>query len=287
MIFVIGGWRLMVGAFGSVPLIPVETFQAARKIYNLRHIYVRIGDHIPSILARLNLPDLDPSFRLDHDFIVRLALAASFQFAEFLPDMAASEATARRMDWKYALYLPIDFPGIPADAIREFRQNVCSAEKGVQAFGILLNQLTEFGLFPRVRSRPLDPVEALTGLCQINWIDQLDQAMRNALGLLVSLDPEWLRNNALPHWYERFQSQRSSLSYPLDPSQLAAKANSLTGDIAHLLALLSERENPDLVLEDDIRALRRLINKQSIPSGAGSCWPESGCFNNARLPPVP
>src|SRR4030042_6671078 len=42
---------------------------------------------------------------------VDLALVTAFQFLEDLPDRAAANAVRLRLDWKYALHLPLDYAG--------------------------------------------------------------------------------------------------------------------------------------------------------------------------------
>src|SRR5436190_19506826 len=51
----------------------------------------------------------------------RLALVTVMQFAEGLSDRQAAEAVRGRIDWKYALSLPLDDPGFDASVLSEFR----------------------------------------------------------------------------------------------------------------------------------------------------------------------
>jgi transposase len=51
----------------------------------------------------------------------RLALVSVMQFAERLSDRKAANAVRGRIDWKYALGLPLDDPGFDASVLCEFR----------------------------------------------------------------------------------------------------------------------------------------------------------------------
>ncbi len=54
----------------------------------------------------------------------RLALVTLFQFAEGLPDRQAAEAVRGRIDWKYALALPLTDPGFDSTVLSEFRSRL-------------------------------------------------------------------------------------------------------------------------------------------------------------------
>ncbi|HSV85098.1 MAG TPA: hypothetical protein VLH85_00890, partial [Levilinea sp.] len=175
--------------------LPIETYTAARRIFNIQNIYLRIGDHLESILAPLSLARLDPSSSLDNESIVRRALATGFQIAETLPDRYAAEATTNRMDWKYALHLPMYHPGIQAAALCGFRQNLYSSPTGLQEFGRLLHCLGEFGLFSQCSLQALNPLERLMGICNFNRLSILQQAMQAALSMVTAEAPTLVRSN--------------------------------------------------------------------------------------------
>ncbi len=73
-----------------LPAIPTETAQAVRSVYNLQHVYVRIGDELGSVQAATNLPMLDSTSRLDEDTLFRLALVTAFQYAEDMTEFGRS-----------------------------------------------------------------------------------------------------------------------------------------------------------------------------------------------------
>src|SRR2546427_5435447 len=51
----------------------------------------------------------------------QLALVTVFQFAEGLTDRQAADAVRGRIDWKYALGLPLEDAGFDASVLSEFR----------------------------------------------------------------------------------------------------------------------------------------------------------------------
>ena len=67
-----------------------------------------------------------------------LALVSVMQFAEHLSDRQEAFAVRARIDWKYALSLPLDESGFHSWSAREFRDRDWLARKsGKQAAGYL------------------------------------------------------------------------------------------------------------------------------------------------------
>ena len=67
----------------------------------------------------------------------RLALVSVMQFAEHLSDRQAAEAVRARIDWKYALSLPLNESGFHYSALSEFRDRRFARKSGKQAAGYL------------------------------------------------------------------------------------------------------------------------------------------------------
>ncbi len=262
------------------PQIPAETYQAARKGYNLRHAYLRIGDHLGDLLSTIDFTLLDSSASLGQDTIFRLALVTAFQYSESLADPNASEATLKRMDWKYALYLPAQHPGISADALCEFRHRLYTSPKGIQEFGRLLQELSVYGLYPGLTNRAPDSIEALYKVCKITRIDRLNDAMKAALSALVSIDPNWLRSHALPHWYERYKSGKKLQPHSDSQGLFLEEADILGTDISRLLDLLKQKNATGLANQPEIRRLALLVEEQYTQDNEKTAW-RSGCANCA------
>ena len=93
--------------------VPAETATAARKIYNIQHIYLRIGDEFEAILEGVDLAQLDPSASLNGEAVYRLALVTAFQYAELLPDPLAEQATINAWIGNTPCACPSSTPALP------------------------------------------------------------------------------------------------------------------------------------------------------------------------------
>ncbi|HWR66421.1 MAG TPA: hypothetical protein VN364_09905 [Bellilinea sp.] len=257
--------------------IPAETSIAARNLYNVQHIYLRIGDHMDSILNRVDVGMFDATSRLSTPTLTRLGLASAFQLAEGLADPQAAESTYQRLDWKYALFLPVKHPGISEHELCHFRRGLYSTASGQRQFAILLAELRRYGLFPRTTGPLLDTQTALERICQITRLYALDLAIKEALGMLVSFAPNWLLEHVSPHWYERYSTRRLSPGKRFASDDLVAEANRLGADIWHLLKALQSEDAKGWVGKTEIQTLSRLFYSQFSREGDEVQWNSINC----------
>ncbi len=255
-----------------LPVIPAETSQAARSLYNLQYIYVCVGDHLDELYSRIDVENLDSGTLLDTETSFRLALASAFQLAEALPDAMAAEATLRRMDWKYALYLPVRHPGISETALCDFRARLFSSPRAMNEFGTLLRDLNEFGLFANSAQPTLEAEMALAMICQINRLYQLQMAMKSALVLLVSEAPSWLLEHVSPYWYQRYQTGPVDRSIHSSGENLQEKTMQMGKDLQYLLAAIDEHNPSNLRDRLEIRRIAQLLKESFDTSGASIQW---------------
>ena len=230
--------------------IPSETSMAAHQMYNPQNIYLRIGDCLASIADQIQFSLFDSTSILDQQSIFRLGLASSFQYAELLPDSLASNASLKRLDWKYALYLPANHPGIHKNALCNFRQGLHSSSKAIDEFGKLLQIVSEFGLFQNLKN--------------------------------YSLDPDWLAGHVSPHWFNRYKTGPLISADYFDPADLQTFADRIGADMFSLLSKIKEFDCPELPSRTEIQALDRLIQNQYMNDGEKLCWKNHGCVNCVR-----
>ena len=174
----------------SAPKMLTETKRTARRLYSHKNIYLLIGDQLDSLLNPLDLSRLDPGNRLSMESCIRLALVTAFQLAERLPDELAAKAVLERVDWKYALELPIEHLGISGTDLCAFRKDLFSSPSAMNEFGLLLSNLNTLGLFTNLQFSRLQPADALVTICQINHLYEMNQMMKTAFNLLVSSEPD-------------------------------------------------------------------------------------------------
>ena len=80
-----------------------------------------IRDHLGMIYDDQDFTALFPKVGQPAESPFRLALTSVMQFCEGLSDRQAADAVRARLDWKYALALPLEDPGFDASVLCEFR----------------------------------------------------------------------------------------------------------------------------------------------------------------------
>ncbi|MBI5653247.1 MAG: hypothetical protein HZC40_22795, partial [Chloroflexi bacterium] len=79
-----------------------------------------------------------------------------------------------------------------------------------------------------------------------NSLDLVGDAMRVALEALSAYWPEWMRDIALPHWYERYNVQFSTFRLPRAAASRAATLAAIQEDGRYLLQIVRQRDAPAL-----------------------------------------
>ena len=101
-----------------LPPIPEETCRIAHRIYPADHLMRRIGEEYADVLHDQDFADLYSATGQPALSPALLALVTILQANEHCSDRVAVEMVRSRIDWKYALHLPLDYPAsMPASCV--------------------------------------------------------------------------------------------------------------------------------------------------------------------------
>ncbi len=135
---------------------------------------------------------------------VLLSFVTAFQYMENLSDREAAEAVRVRLDWKYALHLPLDYAGFNFSVLSEFRDRVIEHQAEARVFDRLLEQLQALGLIKRRGRQRTDSLAVLTKVRDLNRLERVVETLRLAVRALLAVDPVWTRATVPPTWEERY-----------------------------------------------------------------------------------
>jgi transposase len=112
----------------SFHAIPQEIRIWGEKYLGDDNLYRVVGDQLLSLISedefmsefasmysRTGRPSINP---------IILSLVTVFQFLEDIPDRVASQYVKTRLDWKYALHIPLDDPGFHYSDLCNFRKRL-------------------------------------------------------------------------------------------------------------------------------------------------------------------
>ena len=110
--------------------IPDLTSRIAQASFPKGTLAMQLRDALGSIYQDADFADLFPRRGRAAEAPWRLALVTVLQALEDLSDRQAAEMVRGRLDWKYALSLPLDDQGFDASILPDFRQRLL--EHGAQ-----------------------------------------------------------------------------------------------------------------------------------------------------------
>lgn len=258
--------------------VPVRTALAAKSHLNKHSLYIVIGDQLGQLFEGLDLDAVADLCSQSAQGVRLLAAVTFFQFAERLADREAADAVRTRLDWKYALHLPLDHPGIAPSALSAFRNALRSDRNGKDIFHAIQSRLARVGYLSNDKEGGLGLGGILATVEALSRAGEAREAMGAALEALASTDPEWLRAIALSHWFDRYHAEFSSRELPVSREGLEGLVRTLGADISYLLEVIEETDAPELGALPEVQDLRRIYRVQPKPNSSNQrqteCQPD-------------
>jgi transposase len=144
-----------------------------------------------------------------------LAMVTVLQSAGDLTDREAAEAVATRLDWKYALGLPLDDPGFGHTVLSEFRTRVAGHGLEEAALDALLARLAGCGLLKARGKQRTDSTHVIAAVRALHTIELAGESVRAALEALAAACPDWLAARfCAGDWTRRYGARVDSWRLP-------------------------------------------------------------------------
>jgi transposase len=231
-------------------------------VFDADNLYLTIGDQFDVLFNDVDWGEPSSFGGTPARTLFILATVTIFQFAEDLPDDQAADAVRTRIDWKYALHLPLDYPGLAPSELYKFRQRLLLNKKGQTVFQRMLTRLAKTGFLGSKDKCQITVTEVLMTVNALSCVEEAVQAMSLALEALAASQPVWLLAISLPHWYERYGQMLPTLQQHDCRKEQEALAQTIGADISYLLEAMTQANKPELASLDEIQALNRVWQKQ-------------------------
>ena len=246
----------------SINPIPSDTVRSARAMLGQNNFYLTVGDNwgtlMPGFQDQANSKEDTSQAWLPP----ALTLGTLLQFKERLTDRQAEEASRRRVDWKYALHLPMYYPGLPRPVLCQFRQQVYHNPAWQQDLQSVLGRFANLDPFFQYEHPNLTALTLVDLVCSQSRLEEILLALRCALEALALAQSHWLRENIQPEWYVRYHLFNATPDLPRDlPGQIALSLT-IGADILVLLDAISRSNQPELEALQEIQALRHTWSEQ-------------------------
>ena len=178
--------------------VPEETARVARAAFPKGSVAIRVRDELGVIYRDELFAPLFPARGRPAEAPWRLMLVTLLQFAENLTDRQAAEAVRSRIDWKYALALPLEDAGFDASVLSEFRTRLLRGEPERRLFDTLLDRLQAAGLLEARGRQRTDSTHVLAAVRALTRLGVVGETLRHALNSLAVVAPAWLRAQLQP-----------------------------------------------------------------------------------------
>jgi len=242
--------------------IPTETIRVVQAAFPKGNTYTIIRDELGSIFRDAQFADLYPSRGQPGLAPWRLALVTIMQFMENLSDRQAAEAVRARIDWKYVLGLELTDEGFHYSVLSEFRSRLIAGEAEQKLLDEVLSQLQEKGLL-KSRQQRTDATHVIAAVRSLSRLETVGETLRAALNSIAKLDPEWLRAQANPDWYERYGTRIESYRLPKKKAEQQRLVETIGQDGLELLNAIDASQTPDWMKEvPAVKHLRQVWEQQ-------------------------
>jgi hypothetical protein len=244
------------------PPIPLDTAKAARSVFGSSHFYLVIGDQVDDLFSGLGLQNSSGPSERHINKLATLYLITIFQHMESLPDQVVMDALRQRLDWKYALHLPMNNALVESYPLCEIRTMLSLDPTIKQTAQMLLERLANLPHASMCTWVLQDVDLVITHVCRISRLTKIWEAMNQALEALATRQPEWLLNHSLPYWYERYGYSPRSLSLRVEWQEQEDFIQAIGSDGFYLLESITRSEANDLDNLPEIFVLRKVWIEQ-------------------------
>jgi len=192
---------------------------------------------------------------------VLLGLVTVFQDLEGLSDREATNAVLVRLDWKYALHLPLDYAGFDFSVLSEYRQRLVKHGAEGRLFEQILVDMEGLGVLKRHGRQRTDSLAVLTRVRTLNRLELVVETLRVAVREIVAIEEEWARVVLPPSWEERYGVR--CVYERLSEKEREVLQRETGRDGQWLLERLEESSTPQVLRElDEVKVLREVWAQQ-------------------------
>ena len=272
--------------FLQIPPLPPDTARAAEHAFGREHICLRIGRELEALLAGFETPGLPAHADIPSRIFWPYSLASILQYWEDLTDSQMNRAARSRLDLKYALHLPLDFPGFELTALCTFRHRLVADPIAKIAFEDMVLRLKPF--FPDPAKQAANGGEIISALCLLARAELILQTMSNALEAIAAQFPDWLIAVAKPHWYARYSHKTGPHHLPREANQTRELLQSVGEDGQYLLQQALKSDRDGLAVLPEVFLLCQEWQRQFRLQGeAVTLFPSECASCNRHLPIAP
>lgn len=247
--------------------LPADIAALGQKLLPQSNPYRVIGDHLADLLDDAEVAALyEPTGRAALSPAL-LALVTLFQYMENIPDREAAAQVVVRLDWKYALHLPLDDAGFDFSCLCYFRRRLLEHAAERLVFEQVLGKIQALGFLKKRGKQRTDSLAVLGAVRQLSTLELAWETLRLALRALSEAAPAWGARE-LPASFVEGYTQRQA-DYRLSAQEREAVLAQVGQDGFWLLERLEAPTTPAALREAAAVAVLRTVWAQRFERAEG------------------
>jgi len=203
--------------------IPAEVAEIGEAILEKDDPYRLIGEEVNEILS---LEDFAPLYSEEGRGAlcpIILGLVVIFQYLENIPDREAAKWARVRLDWKYALHVPVRWQGFHYSSLSYFRQRLLEHGKERLLFEKVLAWIERHGMLKKQGKQRSDATHVLGQVAKLSRLELLWETLRVALRAVASVAPGWYERHIPAAFHEAYSERQHDWQLNKDEVQQATK----------------------------------------------------------------
>jgi transposase len=261
--------------------IPEETRRLVERLCPKGTMVTQLRDALGPIYRDEPLAHLFPKRGRPAQAPWRLLLVTVLQAIEGLTDRQAAEYVRTRVDWLYALALPLDDPGFDFSLLSDFRQRLLAAQAQELILEPILQLCRQRGWLKAHGKQRTDATAVLARVRALNSLESVGESMRAALNAIADQEPQWLQRHLDPQWFDRYVHRFELARFPKAETERQRLREQVGQDVGHLLACIDERQTPQSVRTlPEVTLLRQVFAQHYEDDGQQIRWRDGPAVSN-------
>jgi transposase len=229
--------------------IPAETIEVAQAAFPKGNVYLTLRDHLGPLFQDVDFAELYAWQGQEGVSPGMLAMVTVMQFMEGLTDRQGAEAVRSRIDWKYALGLPLKDSGFDYSILSGFRERLLRGQQEALLFEQVLDKLKAHGLLKGKAQQRTDATHVVAAIRSLNRLECVGETLRRLLDDLARVAPEWLMSQISADWFDRYGARIEAYRLPDKKSEREALQRQIGQDGSYLLTAIYSDAAPGWLRE--------------------------------------
>lgn len=240
--------------------IPEDIAAVGRQLLEEFSPYRLVGDEVNDFLTLDDFSALYSAVGRGALCPVVLSLITVFQYLENLPDREAALQVVMRLDWKYALHLPLTWRGFNYSSLHYFRERLLEHQAERLIFDKILEWLRALGFLKKHGRQRSDSTHILGNVEHLSRLELAWETLRQALAALQLAAPQWYAQVITAAFHETYVVRRSD--WQLSQAEVASQMQAAGQDGFWLLEQWAARA-PEAVRQlPEMQLLRQVWAQQ-------------------------